>query len=267
MNFKDLCRATAIVLLFVASSAAQQRPLLTEDPRTIDDGTLVAETGFGFQNRARFPVSGLTGDLYSILDSGLHFGLGKRAEFQMTGTIHNYLRLENDAGSRNDWGDLALSTKIKLVDEGRSLPVISFRPTVVLPNASITKGIGTDGTNFFGDLLFGKSVRSAFLFGSIGLGILDDPTKAAAQQDVLTFGIAGSVPVSKQINVLAEWNGRHNAETNPSPGGESRGQIRVGLQIKALGVRWDAAGTAGTTDWDHKAGFVAGLSKEFQLHK
>ena len=30
-------------------------------------------------------------------------------------------------------------------------------------------------------------------------------------------------------------------------------------------VPGDAAATAGTTHWDHKAGFVAGMSKEFQL--
>src|SRR5689334_4211358 len=118
MNFNALLRTTAFIFVFAAlvvEAVAQQRPLLTEDPRLIEEGSLVSELGFGYQHRARFPVSGLTGDLYSILTNGLHFGVGKRAEFQMTGTVHNYLRLANGAGSRNDWGDLALSTKIKIV--------------------------------------------------------------------------------------------------------------------------------------------------------
>ena len=225
----------------------------------------MTELGIGYQHKARFRVSGLTGDLYSVLENGVHFGLGKRSEFQMAGVAHNYLRLANGAGSRNDWGDLALSTKIKLMDEGSALPAISFRPTVMLPNSSSTKDIGMDGTNFFGSLLFGKTVGAAFVFGNIGLGILDDPLRAASQQDVLTYGIAVSIPAGSRLSVLAEWNGHHNAQTNPSPGGESRGQARIGFQLKAAGSRWDAAVTAGTTDWDHKAGFVVGMSKEFQL--
>lgn len=265
MNFIGLGRVSAVLFFFASLAAAQQRPLLTEDPRLIDEGTLVWEAGFGYQHRARFPVSGLTGDLYSIADSGLHFGLGKRAEFQMAGVVHNYLRLDGGAGSRNDWGDLALSTKIKLFEESGSRPALSFRPTVVLPNSSITKGIGTDGTHFFGSLLIGKKTGVAYVFGNIGLGIIDDPTRPAAQEDVLVFGMAASVPAGSRMNVLAEWNGRHNGQTNPSPGGESRGQARLGIQVNAGGFRWDAAATAGTTHWDHKAGFVVGLSKEFHL--
>jgi hypothetical protein len=265
MNFNSILRVAVTLLCVSTPVFSQQRPLLTEDPRLIAEGMVVSELGIGYQHRARFPVSGLTGDLFSLLENGLHFGLGKRAEFQMTGVVQNYLRLENGAGSRNDWGDLALSTKIRLVDEGRSRPAISFRPTVVLPNSSQTKGIGTDGTNFFGNLLFGKKAGPAYVFGNIGLGILDDATRPAAQHDFLTYGVAASVPAGSRMNVLAEWNGRHNYTTFPSLGGESRGQARLGMQFKAGGIRWDAAVTAGTTHWEHKAGFVAGMSKEFQL--
>jgi hypothetical protein len=265
MNFKSFSRVLLILFLFAGVASAQQRPLLTEDPQLIAEGMVVSDFGFGYQHRARFPVSGLTGDLYSILENGLHFGLDKRAEFQMTGVVQNYLRLENGAGRRNDWGDLALSTKIKLADEGHSRPAISFRPTVVLPNSSGTKGIGTDTLQFFGGLLFGKHAGPAYLFGNLGLGILDDPTRIASQQDFLTYGIAASIAAGSRVNVMTEWNGRHNSTSYPTPGGESRGQARLGLQLKAGGLRWDAAVTAGTTDWDHKAGFVAGLSKEIQF--
>lgn len=267
MNFTSFLKLTLIFFVLAGAATAQQRPLLTEDPRLIAEGLLVVDSGFGYQHRARFPVSGLTGDLYSFLDSGLHFGLGNRAEFQMTGVIQNYLSLENDGGSRNDWGDLALSTKIKLADEGHSHPAISFRPTVVLPNASATKGIGTDQLQFFGNLLFGKHAGPVYFFGSLGLGTLDDPTRLSGQQDFLTYGIAASVPAGSRLNVVGEWNGRHNSISNPTPGGESRGQVRLGAQINAGGIRWDAAATAGTTDWDHKAGFVVGITKEFRLFR
>ncbi len=105
MNFNGLIRATGILFLLSAFASAQQRPLITEDPRLIAEGMVVSELGFGYQHQARFPVSGLTGDLYSLLENGLHFGVGKRAEFQMTGVIHNYVTLE-DGDTLNDWGDL-----------------------------------------------------------------------------------------------------------------------------------------------------------------
>jgi hypothetical protein len=265
MNWITLRRTLLVIVCFTSTAIAQQRPLVTEDPRVIEEGTVVSELGFGYQHRARFPVSGLSGDLYQLLTNGLHFGVGDRVTFQMSGTLHNYLKLENGAGSRNDWGDLAISTKIKLVEESGKRPIISFRPTVVLPNSNRTKGIGTDGTHFFGMLLFGKKVGSAYVFGNAGLGILDDPIRPQSQHDVIAFGIAASVPAGNRVNVLGEWNGFQNTRSTPPRGGESRSQARLGLQIKALGHTFDVAATAGTTRWDHKAGFAVGMSKVFKL--
>src|SRR4029079_3972166 len=124
-----------------------------------------------------------------------------------------------------------------------------FRPTVVLPNASSTKGLGTDTLRFFGNLLVGKKAGPAYVFGNVGLGIVDDPTRPAAQQDLLMLGIATSIPAGSRVNVMAEWNGRHSSTSSPTPGGESLGQARLGLQVKGGGLRWDVAATAGTTHW------------------
>src|SRR5689334_19275201 len=82
--------------------AAQQRPLLTEDPRLIPNGAFVMESGFSYARKAQFPLSGLKGDEYSIFDNGLNFSLGPRAEFQINGAIQNFLKADNDW--RNDWG-------------------------------------------------------------------------------------------------------------------------------------------------------------------
>src|SRR5262245_36592726 len=146
-----------LMLLFSARMFAQQRPLVTEDPRLIPYGSVVTEAGFAYQDRARFPVSGLSGDQYSVLVNGLHFGVGERAEFQISGVLHNFLRVDGNGSEwRNDWGDFSVSTKIRIADQARFRPMVTFRPTVVLPNTNNAKGLGTDGTHFFGDLLFGK---------------------------------------------------------------------------------------------------------------
>ncbi len=244
---------------------AQQRPLLTEDPRLIPNGAFVMESGFGYARKAQFPLSGLKGDEYSLFVNGLNFSLGPRAEFQVNGTIQNFVKA--GAEWRNDWGDWSLSTKIRLLPETHALPVISFRPTVTLPNSNDSRGIGTNSTNVFGSFLVGKSAGPAFVFGNVGVGILTDTVHVRAQQDVLTYGLASVLPISTRFSLLSEWNGWKNPRQGPSPGTESRSQVRFGMQIRTGTVRWDVAGTAGVTHLDPRGGVVFGLTKEFRLWK
>jgi hypothetical protein len=247
------------------SASAQQRPLLTEDPRVLADGVMVLENGIGYFNRAVFPVTGLVGNQLSILDGGAHFGFG-RAEFQMRGTLRNNLWVtEGGDGLRADWGDGEISTKVALTRESGNLPDIAFQPMVVLPNASNEDGLGTDGTHFFARLLFGKTAGPAYVFGNIGLGILDDAVRAAAQQDVMVYGIATIIDLSPRVSIAAEVQGRTNPQSNPTLGGEDRAESRFGVRWEAVGMDWDVAVTAGLTDFDHRAGFVIGTSKRFTL--
>jgi hypothetical protein len=58
-----------------------------------------------------------------------------------------------------------------------------------LPNSSRTKGIGTDTLKFSGNVLVGKKLRSMYVFGNIGIAMLDDPTRPASQQDLLPMGL------------------------------------------------------------------------------
>ena len=223
------------------------------------------ESGFAYARKAHYPLSGLTGDQFAAFVNGLNFGLGPRAEFQINGVIQNFLKVGNDW--RNDWGDSSVSTKIGLVPETQVLPIISFRPTVVLPNSNDARGIETNSMNFFGSLLVGKNIGPGFVFGNIGLGILTDTVHIREQQDVLTYGLAGVLPISSRISLLSEWNGLKNPRANPSPGTESRGQVRLGMQFRTGSVRWDVAGTAGITHLDPRGGVVFGLTKEFRLWK
>ena len=244
---------------------AQQRPLVTEDPRLIPTGAFVVETGFGYAHKAQFPLHDLKGDEYSVFQNGFNFSLGPLAEFQIKGAIQNFVKSGDQW--RNDWGDWALSTKIRIVPETHVLPIISFRPTMVLPNSNDSKGIGTNSTQVFGDILVGKTVGRGFVFGNAGLGILTDTTHVRAQQDVFTYGVAGVLPISTRMSLLTEVNGWENPRSSPSPGTESRSQARLGMQIRSGSVRWDVAGTAGLTRLDPRGGVVFGVTKEFRLWK
>lgn len=258
---------TALVgLMLVGSGAAfgQQRPLLTEDPRLIPDGELRVDTGIGYFHQARFPVSGLDGDLLSLFSTGIYVGLG-RAEFQLTETMQNFLWIDQ-GGRTSDFGDATVATKFAITTESGHRPDIGFQTLVVLPNASNESGLGKDGTDFIANVLAGKSIGRAYVFGKVGLGILDDAQVVGAQQDVLTWGIAGLVPLaSSGFTLAAEISGLTNATSNPTLGGEDRAEARVGTRWRLWGLDWDAAATAGLTDVDHAAGFVFGTTARFEM--
>jgi hypothetical protein len=262
-----ICRSVALLLLAMPAFA-QQRPLLTEDPRIIPDGSLVTEVGMSYLSRARFSLSGLGGNELQFPVSGLYFSLGERAEFQLTGSLHNFLWVhENGSGTRNDFGDIAVSTKMRILDEKRRRPVIGFRTSVVLPNSNDQKGIGTNTTQFYATVLPGKHFGKVFLFGNAGLGILDDPLSARAQQDVIDYGVAADLELGPRWDLLGEIRGIRNPRNSPSPGTESRRQIRLGFAVKAYGWRWDFAGVAGAGRLDPRIGAVMGVTREFRLWK
>ncbi len=260
----------------VLSVAAQQRPLLTEDVDIIPPGTARIEAGIEFFQDARFPLSGLRGDLTRVGVVGVNFGLSPNVEFQIDGVLQNFLSINSATSnplvprnftrndSTNDTGDFRLSTKIKLRNETSRAPSLGFRFGVDLPNSNETRGIGVNQTNAYGLILLGKKFgreERVNLFGNLGLGIFTAPTQAFTQNDMLLYGVAGIVRLNKQINVAAEINGRANTRNGGAPlGTEPLSEARLGLQIKASGLRFDFAGIAGLTDFSPRSGVTFGVT-------
>ena len=87
--------ALLLVLLCGLSAGAQQRPLLTEDVDIIPPGTLRIEAGIDFMQDAKFPLSGLTGDLTRVGVIGINVGLSPNVEFQIDGVVQNVLSINS----------------------------------------------------------------------------------------------------------------------------------------------------------------------------
>src|SRR5437764_6696984 len=188
---KTLCIFSSILLCTVIAQA-QQRPLLTEDVDIIPPGTVRIEAGVDFLQNAKFPLSGLTGDLTRVGVIGINVGLSPNVEFQISGVAQNFLSINSitvpspiplslSPGniSTHDVGDFTLSTKIKLRNETRHLPSLGFRFGMQLPNSNQARGIGLNETNAFGSVLFGKKFGSdgrVNTFGNLGVAILTAPT-------------------------------------------------------------------------------------------
>lgn len=268
-----------MICLFACAAwaGAQQRPLLTEDVDTLPAGTLRLEIGADFTQNARYPASGLTGDLTRVGVIGVNVGVSPNVEFQIDGVVQNFLSINSLAanpaippdfgagvGSTNDIGDFTLSTKIKLRKETERAPSLGFRFGVQLPNSNERRGIGVNQTNAYGTILIGKKFGADGrfnAFGNVGLGIFTAPVRPFTQNDMLLYGVAGIFRLNRQINIAGEVSGRANTRRGPAPlGTEPLGEARLGVQIKANNLRFDVAGIAGLTNFSPRSGVTFGLT-------
>ena len=276
---KSFTRKAIVMMLVLGCAAfarAQQRPLITEDVDIIPPGSMRIEAGVDFMQRARYPVSGLEGDLTRAGVIGINIGLSPNVEVQIEGVAQNFLAINSrgpsaiplniaaGANSTHDTGDFTLATKIKLRSETRHWPSFGFRFGVQLPNSNQATGIGLNQTNAFGQVLIGKKFGHdgrVNTFGNLGIAILTAPTSLFSQNDVLTYGLAGIVRINKQFSIAGEVNGRANTRPGTGPlGTESQGEARLGMQIRASGLRFDFAGIKGLTKFSPRSGVTVGVT-------
>src|SRR6185503_1528744 len=266
----------ALLLCFANVAYAQQRPLLTEDVDIIPPGSVRIEAGIDFMQGAKYTVSGLKGDLTRVGVIGVSFGMGPNVEFQIEGVAQNYLSINSrgpsavplsiapGANSTNDTGDFTLWAKFKLRNETHRGPSLGFRFGVGLPNSNQSRGIGINQTNAYGSILVGKKFGQDGrfnTFGNLGIAILTAPTQLFSQNDVLTYGAAGIFRLNKQFSLAGEVNGRANTRPGNGPlGTESQAEARLGMQIRASGLRFDFAGIKGLTSFSPNSGFTVGVT-------
>lgn len=267
-----------LVLTFALAAAAQQRPLLTDDVDITPAGSLNIGVGVDFFQRARFPLSGIEGDLTRVGDIRVRTGFAPNVEFQIEGTLQNYVAVNSrnpsaipltvNGNSTNDFDDFTVSAKVKLRGETRLLPALGVKVGFQMPNTDQARGIGTNQINVFAKVLaqkkFGSVVDNTPKFnamGNLGLQIMTAPLERFTQNDTVLYGLAGIYRVTDRVNVVGEVNGRVNTRSGGAPlGTESVGQFRVGAQIKASGLRFDTAAAFGLTRYSPRTGVIFGVT-------
>jgi hypothetical protein len=271
--------ALAAALFIATPAAAQQRPLVTEDPEVIGAGMVLLEGGFDYGRDVLYPTSGLQGNLLRAPTLGVSWGLSSMAELQLDGGLYNRLSvthrgvgpaplasmLDFTGDSTHDFEDIVLATKIRFAGETPGHPAFGLRFATKLPTASNESGLGLDTTDFHAQLLVGKTVQSIRFVGNVGLGILGDPTRGDNQNDVFEYGFSVARAVREGVEVVGELNGRTNTRSGTPPvGTESRSMMRVGGRLTRGTVRIDAAILLGLTSRDPGFGFTAGATYVFK---
>ncbi len=265
------------MLAMAGTAAAQQRPLVTEDPRTVGGGQILVETGVDWMRAVSFPVSGLRGDLVSGPTIGISVGVGPIAEIQIDGSPYRQLTitergpaplspiLKVDGTTTSAVDDVVIATKLRLLNERGARPSVGLRFATRLPNASNESGLGQDTTDFFMSVLVGKTIGRVRWVGNTGLAIVGDPIVAARQEDLLTVGMSLAAALGRGVELVTEYNGRMNlAASSPVPGTENRGVARAGLRVTRGALRLDAAALFGATSADLDLGATAGLTWTFR---
>lgn len=277
-----MTRSTTLFVLLLLTSpvlaAAQQRPLVTEDPETIGAGNILLEGGVDLQRDVFYPASGLNGNLLRFPTIGVSFGISSIAELQIDGGLYNRLSitsrspaplagmLDVSGDQTSDVEDFVIATKIRVLSETETRPAIGLRFATKLPNASNESGLGLDTTDFYVSGLLAKTVQSVRFVGNAGLGILGDPVRGDRQNDVLTYGFSIARAVLEGVEVVGEVNGRWSTreEENTPIGTESRGTMRVGGRFTARTVRVDGGLIVGITSSDPGVGFTVGVTWVFK---
>jgi hypothetical protein len=275
MRFRIWCAVLVFSALAVPTSA-QQRPLVTEDPEPIGAGRILIEGGMDLAHDYQNPASGLKGNLVSVPTIGLSFGLSSIAELQIDGGLFNHLSISSrnpnaplaglltvTGDSTHDVSNAVVATKIRVLAEGPSRPAFGIRFATKLPNASNEKGIDLDTTDFSGSILVAKTVQSIRVVGNIGAGILTNPTSGVGQNDVFLYGLSFARAVTQATEVVGELNGRVSTRSNPFPGTETRGILKIGGRYTSGAFRIDTGVFVGLTTIDPTIGLTVGFTYVF----
>lgn len=269
--------AAAILVSFASTAAAQQRPLVTEDPETIGAGIILLEGGLEYGHDQFFPASGLTGNLLKLPVLGVSFGLSSIAEVHVSGGFYDRLSITGrepaplsdmltvTGDTASDVDDIVVATKIRLLSETSGRPAMGVRFATRLPNAGNESGLGLDTTDFHVIGTVGKTVQSIRVVGNFGLGILGDPTRGDRQNDVFLYGVSLARAIQQGLEVVGEINGRANTRSTEAPvGTESRSVMRIGSRFTRGALRIDGALLFGMTSRDPSYGFTAGATYVFK---
>lgn len=275
---------TTFILVLVLAAArpalGQQRPLNTEDPETVGSGRALIEAGLDYNRDVFLPVSGLRGNHITVPAFGLSLGVSSIAEIQLDWGIYQKLNITEqvagaplsdlllvDGDRTDDFGDIHIGAKVRLLSETARRPAIGSWFSTRLPNAGNESGLGKDVQDFASAVTIGKTVQSVRVVANLGMLMIGRPTEAVAQDDLLIYGLSVARAVSANSELVGEFVGRANFANLVTPGAEDRGLLRFGARYTKSGVRIDGGILLGLTSYDPEFGLTAGLTWAFDAFK
>jgi hypothetical protein len=230
------------------SSAFPARPLFTEDPGTVEKGTVELELGLDY-------LRGRTGDKYYAPSAAPKYGLLEKMEI---GASLAYIFQDTREGERVDgWTDLTVYAKYRLWDEGISHPAFILKPLIKFGTASWRKGLGSGKTDYGPTAILGKSFSNFELYGDVSYFIVGDKE----EMNYLTAGLALGYESLKVWEAVGEV--RYIDHFNPNHKDDAI-FINFGLRKEVGPAVFDAAMNVGLNNAAQDYGFTVGVTLRFK---
>ncbi len=265
------------VLALARPAAAQQRPLITQDPEPIGAGRVLLEGGVDYAHDQHYPVSGLDGNLWRVPTLGVSIGVSSIVEVQIDGGLYDHLDVTNrnpgaplasivttTGTTTHDVEDVTVGTKIRLLSETTGRPALGVRFATTVPIASTGSGLGVDTTDFYMSLLGAKDGavrprrRQHRRWHPSGIPRTGDA------RTTLTYGVSFARAMTAGDGDLGELNGRVSTQGGTAfPGTETRGILKLGGRYTRGTVRLDAGVFLGLTATDPTIAFTWGVTYVF----
>ena len=150
-----------------------------------------------------------------------------------------------DGDTTDDLEDMHIGAKVRLVCETANRPSIASLIPTRLPNAGNESGLGKDMQDFRDVGSGGQDHPVVRVVGNVGLLMLGNPTRPAAQDDLLFYSLSVARAVSQAAEVVGEFVGRANFAETTTPGAEDRGLLRFGARYTIAASVSTAASCSG----------------------
>jgi hypothetical protein len=198
----------------VEASGATPRPIDPDRP-DVTNGTHIVDTGL-----LQVEMGGLF-----TRGSGTTRDVGTPVTFRLGATSWLELRFGGDGlldssdafGSHTGLGNVQLGAKLRLWADPGGLPLVSVLPTINLPTASVTKGLGSGESDFTVAFLTGADfLKHAHLDVNYGIGrIGTGPDLPRFTQHLVS--LSASVEVPGPVTPYAEtfWISRQDRDGGP----------------------------------------------------
>jgi len=200
---------TTAVMAFVCTvglRAQDIRPLVAGGVDVLPVSSLEINFGEEYIHAFRSIRTHEPGNLWKHGQLAMRWGFSDNVELEVDGSLQKHF--EADSG-RTDTGigDFSVWGKFLLWRGEKPGTALGFRLGVKMPNTPSDKDFGTNQTDYYSEFLAGREFDKLKIWGSVGLGILDNPYKRQSQDDIFTYCVAFSYPLGTHWEVTGDGHG------------------------------------------------------------
>jgi len=264
--------------IFPPGAAGQLRRASAVQPvAEIRAGDALIAAGSRYETNGRYPVGGLTGDLFTPVRLDLAYAIGDRAVFEVRGSVWQILSIDTAEGSplvaldsgvedgvTADAGDFELSFSFLPLGSATGFSA-GGHIAVKLPNTDERKGIGPNTTDVTIAALFSWGAARWRATGWVGIGILEAPVKLFEQNDVVSYAVEWLWQADGRLRIGLGARGRVSTRRTVPIGTEDLGEVRLSGEWRLGAVGLDLGlgrgFTGNSADWQLDAGLAWTLAR------